>query len=156
DLGLRITNISDKPVALAINDVIRLRLISADGEKTGMNSGRRELPKPNLPVTLAPGDSWTWRANAWLAWSGGDRATLQLRGQDGRGVAGFWWFDTMKQKKYRLSVEYANSNAKQGDVDLWVGGAITKEVEFEIVPWQRRPRPGPAVVEGLSFEALVP
>jgi uncharacterized protein (TIGR03067 family) len=64
---------------------------------------------------------------------GGDRRTLQLGGPDGHGVSGAWWFDTMKQRKYQLTIEYENTNPKQDDVPLWEGKATTGEVAFEIV-----------------------
>jgi uncharacterized protein (TIGR03067 family) len=146
DLGLRVTNVSDKPVALSVNDVISIRLVSLAGERTGMNRGRDGLPRPKPPVMLQPGDSWRWRSGARLVRAGGDRSTIQLEGPDGRGVAGFWWFAAMKEGKYRLSIEYANSNARQGEVALWVGKATTKEVEFEIGPGaNREPGEKPAV-----------
>src|SRR5262249_35804273 len=41
-LGLRVTNISDKPVNLAVNDVITPRLVSLDGETTELQSRRKD------------------------------------------------------------------------------------------------------------------
>jgi hypothetical protein len=82
-------------------------------------------------VLLAPGASWTWQAQATLSWTM-DRATLQLSGPDGRGVAGVWSFTTLKEGKYRLFIEYANNRLKQDDVEVWVGTATTAKVEFEI------------------------
>jgi RNA polymerase sigma factor (sigma-70 family) len=133
DLGLKVVNVSDKPVSLSINNVIRLRLDSRDGESNRMQSGRDGKPKPQPPVTLAPGGTWTWRSGADLHWVGGDRTTLQLYGPDGRGVAGFWSFGTMKQKKYWLTIEYENTNPNQDGVPLWVGKATPKEVAFEVL-----------------------
>jgi hypothetical protein len=52
----------------------------------------------------------------------------------GCGVAGSWSFTTLKEGKYRMAIEYSNSDPKQGDVSLWVGKATTAEVELEIVP----------------------
>jgi RNA polymerase sigma-70 factor (ECF subfamily) len=145
DLGLRVTNVSDKPLALSGFDVIRPRLYAAGGKELEMNSGRNGLPRPPAPAVLAPGASWTWRPEARLEWAAGDISILLLRGPDGRGVDGSWWF-TVKEGKYRLAVEYANSNARQNDVSLWVGRATTKEVEFEIVTRENRePGEKPAV-----------
>jgi hypothetical protein len=50
----------------------------------------------------------------------------------GDAVAGAWWFGTMAQKKYWLTIEYENANPKQDDVPLWVGKATPEEVVFEI------------------------
>jgi RNA polymerase sigma factor (sigma-70 family) len=132
DLALRVTNVSDKPLALGTFDVIRPRLYTADGKELRMDGGRDGLPKATPPAMLAPGASWTWRAEANLRWMK-DRNTLQLDGPDGRGVAGFWSFPVGKEGKFRFAVEYANSNAKQGDVALWVGKGTTEQVDFEIV-----------------------
>src|SRR5262249_32579153 len=60
-------------------------------------------------------------------------SALRLHGPDGRGVPGAWFF-SLKAGKYRLAVEYANSNPRQDNVPLWVGTARTEEVEFEITP----------------------
>src|SRR5262249_19642554 len=64
DLGLRVTNISDKPLALSTFDVIRPRLYTADGQELRMDGGRDGQPRPTPPVRLAAGASWTWRAQA--------------------------------------------------------------------------------------------
>jgi hypothetical protein len=137
DLGLQITNVSDKPVTIRVNDVIRPRLVSEDGEATGLQLGRDGTPRPKPPVTLEPGASWTWRPEARLAWVGGDRSTLHLHGPDGHGVPGFWSFGTIKQRKYRLSIEYTNKAREQDGVALWVGSATTREVELEVVAQQQ-------------------
>jgi RNA polymerase sigma factor (sigma-70 family) len=148
-LGLRVANVSDKPVALSVNDVISLRLVSPDGEQMEMNSRRKDTPKRQPPALLRPGKAWTWQPDARLEWSGGDRRVLTLSGPDGRGIAGAWSFSPVKQGKYRLAVEYANSNARDGDAALWVGKAATKEVEFEIVPRENRePGEKPAAKPG--------
>jgi RNA polymerase sigma-70 factor (ECF subfamily) len=132
-LGLRITNVSDKPLTISVSDVIRPWIFNTvDGLKLGAALGRDGKPKPLPPVTLAPGKSWTWQPRAVLDRTT-DRATLRLSGPDGVGVPGFWSISTLKMGKHRLSIAYDNSNAKQGDVPLWVGKATTKEVEFEIV-----------------------
>jgi RNA polymerase sigma factor (sigma-70 family) len=133
DLGLRVTNVSDKPVALCTSDVIEPRLVTADGKEVRLDRGRDGEPRPLPPAMLAPGASWTWQAQANLCWAK-DATTLRLYGPDGRGVAGFWSFAPLKEGKYRLAIEYANSNPKQDDVSLWVGKATTEEVAFEIVP----------------------
>jgi RNA polymerase sigma factor (sigma-70 family) len=132
DLGLRVTNVSDKPLALSTFDVIRPRLYTADGKELRMDGGRDGQPRPTPPAILAAGASWTWRAQANLRWMK-DRNTLMLDGPDGHGVAGFWSFSPLKEGKYRFAVEHANSNARQDDVALWVGKAATEKVDFEIV-----------------------
>jgi hypothetical protein len=134
DFELRVTNVSDKPLALRTFDVIRPRLYTADGKELGMEVGRNGTPRPWSPELLAPGASWKWfQHQVLLGWTK-DRATLRLAGPDGRGVAGSWSFTTLKEGKYRLAIEYSNSDPKQGDVSLWVGKATTNEVQFEIVP----------------------
>jgi uncharacterized protein (TIGR03067 family) len=132
-LGLRVKNVSDKPLTIAVFDVIRLWLIDpASGKRWGADIGRDGSPKPLAPVALAPGASWTWQPRARLD-ATTDRAKRFLHGPDGLGVAGFWSFGTLTAPRYRLVIEYANSNPKQGDVPLWVGKATTKEVEFALV-----------------------
>src|SRR5262249_55438149 len=130
DLGLRVTNVSGKPLALSTFDVIRPRLYAADGKELRMDCGRNASPRPTPPAPLAPGASWTWRPEARLTLTQ-DGSTLRLHGPDGRGVPGAWFF-SVKAGKYRLAVEYANSNPTQDNVPLWVGTARTAEVEFEI------------------------
>ncbi len=157
DLGLRVTNVTDKPVALSTFDVIRPRLYTAGGKELVMDGGRNGSPRPSPPVVLAPGASWTWRPEARLEWAAGDISILLLRGPDGRGVAGSWWF-TLKEGKYRLAVEYANRSPKQGDVSLWVGKAVTREVEFEIVTQENREsreKPAAEPAEGVVKDDLV-
>jgi RNA polymerase sigma factor (sigma-70 family) len=141
DLGLRVTNVTDKPIALRSFDVIRPQLYAVSGKRVarvGLDMGRDGTPKPTPPAMLEPGASWTWEPKATLSWSN-DRAALRLSGPDGRGVPGFWMFGPLSITegflgfRYRLAVEYANDSAKQGDVALWTGKATTAEVEFEIL-----------------------
>jgi RNA polymerase sigma factor (sigma-70 family) len=142
-LGLRITNISDKPLTISVFDVILPWIVNTvDGVKLGAELRRKDTPKHLPPVTLAPGKSWTWQPRARLDRTT-DRATLRLSGPDGLGAPGGWSISTLKVGKHRLSIAYHNSNAKQGDVPLWVGKATTKEVEFEIVE-NREPGEKPA------------
>jgi RNA polymerase sigma factor (sigma-70 family) len=131
DLGLRVTNVADKPVALATSDVIRPRLFTEGGTELKIVQGRDGKPPPTPPTLLWPGASWTWGPEARLGWT--KTSTLQFWGPDGHGVPGFWSFDGLKAGKYRLVVEYTNRNARQGDVDLWVGTAATAEAKFELV-----------------------
>jgi RNA polymerase sigma factor (sigma-70 family) len=130
-LGLRVTNVSDKPVNLAVNDVIELRLVAPDGKQMEPNLRRKDTPKRQPPVPLRPWETWTWRPDTRLEWAARDSSVLLLGGPDGRGILGAWSF-TVKQQRYRLAIEYANNNAREGDATLWVGKATTKEVEFEI------------------------
>src|SRR5262249_20856452 len=69
DLGLRVTNVSDKPLALSTRDVIRPRLYRVDGkegkEEVGIDirwTGASSVATP--PARLAPGASWTWETRA--------------------------------------------------------------------------------------------
>jgi hypothetical protein len=157
DLGLRVTNVSGKPLAIRTFDVIRPRLYTADRREVGIDIGRHVLPKPTPPALLAPGASWTWQPRAALSWTT-DRATLRLSGPDGRGVAGVWYFTTLKEGKYHLAIEYTN-DPKQCDVSLWVGKATTNEVAFEIVAQVdalAKPPEQAASEPQLKLEALVP
>jgi RNA polymerase sigma factor (sigma-70 family) len=134
-LGLRVTNVSDKPLGLATFDVIRPRLYFVSGKRVvevEMGSRRKDTPRLTPPVTLAPGASWTWSPEARLSWTS-DRSALQLSGPDGHGIVGAWSFVTLKEGTYRLAVEYENNNPRQDDVALWVGKATTNELEFKIV-----------------------
>src|SRR5262249_27434749 len=116
DLGLRVTNVSGKPLALCTLDVIRPRLYRVDGkEEVGIDirwDGSSRIPWP--PAMLAPGASWTWETRATFSWTT-DRSSLQLRGPQCQGVAGAWSFTTLKEGKYRLAIEYSNSDPKQGE-----------------------------------------
>jgi RNA polymerase sigma factor (sigma-70 family) len=160
DLGLRVTNVSDKPVTIAVSGVIRPWVYNTvDGRKLGASLAQDGTLRALPPVTLAPGGSWTWRPRAKLDWTM-DRATLRLSGPDGLGVPGFWSITTLKVGKHCLFVDYANSNAKQGDVPLWVGKATTEEARFEIVPAEQREAPvleaSKSVVRNdVDFQAVV-
>jgi RNA polymerase sigma factor (sigma-70 family) len=136
-LGLRITNVSDKRVTIAVFDVISLWVFNTvDRTRLEPSTRRKDTPRVLPPVTLAAGASWTWQPRATLDRTS-DRATLRLSGPDGLGVLGAWSITTLKMGKHRLTIEYANRNAKQGDTPVWVGKATTKEVEFEIVAADR-------------------
>src|SRR5262249_42303067 len=131
DLGLRITNLSDKVVTINVSDVIRPWIFNGvDGGKLGASIGRDGKPVPLSPVTLAPGASWTWQPRAKLDVTT-DRATLRLSGPDGLGVPGFWWITTLKVGKHRLGIDYANVATKQSGIPLWTGKVTTEEAEFE-------------------------
>jgi RNA polymerase sigma factor (sigma-70 family) len=135
EIGLRVTNVTDKPLALRTFDVVRPRLYFVSGKRVvplDMECGRNGTPKPTPPAVLQPGASWTWRPGARLGWTK-DGTALRLHGPDGRGVAGVWWF-TLSQGRHRLTIEHANTNAKQDDVGLWVGTATTDEATFEVGP----------------------
>jgi hypothetical protein len=133
DLGLRITNVSDQPLTISTFDVIRPRLYTADGKEVQVSIGRNGMPRPTAPATLAPGASWTWQPKARLSFTREGGQWL-LDGPDGRGVSGVWAFLSLQEGKYRLSLEYANAEPKQGDASLWVGRATTENVEFDLVP----------------------
>jgi RNA polymerase sigma factor (sigma-70 family) len=133
NLGMRVTNVSDKPVTLPVWDVIVPTVFNTvDGRKLTPDYRRKDMPRVVPPVTLAPGKSWTWQPRATLSLSQ-DRATLQLSGPDGLGVAGAWSISTLKVGKHRLSVQYSNAKPREGETALWVGKVTTEEAEFEIV-----------------------
>jgi hypothetical protein len=153
DLGLRVTNVSGKPLVLATFDVIHLRLFTAQGKEVGMEARRKDTPKRTPPVMLAPGASWTWQPQAKLSWTT-DRATLELGGPDGRGVAGSWSFTTLKEGKCRLVIEYSNNIPRQGETALWVGKA-RNEVAFEIAVKQDQQTMSNAVrVADVDFQVV--
>src|SRR5262249_5864251 len=65
--GLQVTNVSDRPLALATFDVLRPRLYRVDGEtvtELQMTSRRKDTPRPTPPALLRPGPSWSWRPEA--------------------------------------------------------------------------------------------
>ena len=132
ELGLRVANVSDKPLTVWTDDAARPRLTTADGKELNPDVHlRRDLRKIGLPVTLAPGESWTWRPAASLQWTN-DRSTLMLSGPLG-GDAGDWSFTTLHPGKYRLVIQYASTTTKYVDIPVWAGKAETEPVEFEIV-----------------------
>jgi RNA polymerase sigma factor (sigma-70 family) len=132
DLSLRVTNVSDRPLSLWVNDSLNLRLSTPEGkEPLKPDVGRDGTPKAKPPVKLAPGDSWTFRLDARLQVAA-DGAKLVLWGPDGHGVGGFWSFGKLHPGKYSLIVGYSNSVAKQDDTSLWTGSAQADPVDFEI------------------------
>jgi hypothetical protein len=133
DLRLRVTNVSNsKPITICTFDVIRPRLVTAEGKELLPDlRGRKDTPKVTPPKTLAAGESWSWRPTATLSCVN-DRAALTLSGPDERGVGGAWSFTGLHPGKYRLIVEYGNANAKDGDLPVWSGKATTEAVDFEI------------------------
>jgi RNA polymerase sigma factor (sigma-70 family) len=131
NLGMRIVNVSDKPITVWVSDVIRPRLFTADGVEMKADIGRDGTPRPKPPETLSPGESWMWRPDASLSWAP-DRMILTLSGPDGRGVGGFWAFPDLHPGKYRLIVSYSSTTTKYIDIPVWAGKAATESVEFEI------------------------
>jgi hypothetical protein len=124
DLGLRLTNHSDKTLKFNLADTIRPVLKSADGTSIKASGGRRETT-PVAPVVLAPGKSETvhWGARAELL---PDGKSFRLSWTDGTGM--HWWFNSGAAGRYLLSFEYENTDG-QG---FWTGKAMTESVELEI------------------------
>jgi hypothetical protein len=133
-LKLRVTNVSEQRVTLALYDAIRPRLYRVGRKRMVeffMDGGRDGTPGGPLPVTLAPGATWTWEPEARLSWAMDGRA-MNMHGPDGHGVAGYWHFHPLTEGRYCLTIEYTNNNPKNGEVSLWVGTAKTDVVEFDI------------------------
>jgi hypothetical protein len=149
NLGLRVTNISGKPLALRTFDVIRPRLYAVSGKRVAevkIDIGRDGEPKPSLPALLAPGASWTWEPQATLTWTN-DRKALRAGGSDGRGVGGAWGFTPCSppQRNSRGSGIASPSSTptacRRKTTCARVGTATTDEVAFEIAVWMARRRP---------------
>src|SRR5262249_31376206 len=94
ELKVRVTNVSERRVTLALYDAIRPRLYRVGRKRTVeyfMDGGRDGTPAGPLPVTLAPGETWTWEPEARLSWAM-DGQAMNMHGPDGRGAPGFWSF----------------------------------------------------------------
>ncbi len=148
ELGLRVTNISDKEedfsltnldaasLALPTQDALQWRgaaslaLSREDGEILPCRydcSGSSPAGYASLGAGKdATVPYWTVPYNGRLAWSD-DAKTMRLSGTDDS--RSHWWFDGLRPGKYLLTVEYENTKAGA----YWQGKVKTEPVDFEIV-----------------------
>ena len=142
-LGLKVTNRTEKVVQINLFDTVQIVLKDATGRSLPIQGGRDRTTYPD-PRILAPAEAGTIARNASLEWlKNGDG--LRIIGRDGTG--GIWYIDGLKAGKYALSFEYENTEQMVRDlpnrpaphaIDLkagpyWYGKVKTKEAEVEIV-----------------------
>lgn len=137
DLGLRVTNRTDKPLPFNLFDTVWVRMNNAAGKALQMDGGRngtRRLP----PLLVEVGKSQTVSRKAKLVW-GNDRASLRLIGYDGTG--GVWYFDALGPGKYTIRFDCENTQEapvpQPGEAPAppyWIGQATTQPVTIEILP----------------------
>ncbi len=129
DLGLRITNISDKP--LTFYNVARLRVTTADG---------KELPGKFAPAIYArlapqtiavdPDKDLTPFFDASLQWTpDGKKLQLNITDYSGNHLS----YEDVKPGKYLLTAEYGMGKSSDPTIPFWTGTVKTGPVDFEIV-----------------------
>ena len=126
DLGLRITNRSNRAVGFNRFDTVSMTLSNADGAVLRMDGGRN-APRASEPVSelLEPGESFVIDRSARLAWRA-DGRTMRLIGSDGFG--GVWYFDGLRRGTWRVQFVYENRRGKIGSgYSVWTGKAVTWE-----------------------------
>lgn len=141
EVGLRLTNRTDKLVAFNLFDTLVPVLASADG-KTYKLTGGRDGTKPPKPLSIAPGKTETVTRRGMLAWFP-KPDILSVNIPDGAG--GGLGFEGLKPGRYRLRFKVENTQKHLDDFlrfhpvkdldakSFWVGNANTNEVEFELV-----------------------
>src|SRR5262249_261665 len=140
DVGFRLGNRGDKPLAFNLFETLRPALKSADG-KTVERGEVRKRTAPPPPVVVGPGKTETIVRQARLVWTGPGKTMSSII----PGVSdGAWQFGGLVPGKYLLSFEYDNSEEllaqflrhrptvlEEGQ-SFWTGKVVTNDVEFEI------------------------
>jgi RNA polymerase sigma factor (sigma-70 family) len=146
DLGLRVTNATDKALTFKLTDAVWPVLKTADGKELRMSRGR-EVTGPCPPIAVDAGASADVSRDCDLQRPEGE-TDLRLSGPDATGF--LWCFDGLKPGKYALSFRYQNDDPGT-DQAFWVGKATTEEVTFEILDDRNDWRP--ARLQGREFTA---
>lgn len=123
NIGLRISNRSDKDFTFDLADALRVSLKSADGAE--LVSGpvpRRFLAKP---LKVAAGKSETVTLPTALSHT---RIGYVCLGLDS-GAGWYWLTQDVLPGKYRLSLSFEN---KQKGNDAWLGKMQTETLEIEV------------------------
>ncbi|WP_083625002.1 hypothetical protein [Planktothrix serta] len=141
-LGLRITNQSQKPVRFTRYDTLFPLLLEPNGQRLQLGGGRNWSASPGVSdcPLLQPQESVTFFLDARLFWQDN---LLRLEWADGFG--GIWFFDDLKPGTYRIALGYSNSStpvlwAYDPEIktfrkltDLWRVPVATPLVEFRLV-----------------------
>jgi hypothetical protein len=124
NIGLRLSNKSDKDVTFDLADTLRIGLKSADNKE--LVSGA--VPKRFVakPIKVAAGKSETVRLPAHLFHT---RVRLVCLGLD-TGVGYEWLTQDIPPGKYRLCLYYENN--QKGD-DIWHGKVQTESLEIQVM-----------------------
>ena len=125
DLGLRITNRSNRAVRFNRLDTVSMTLSDPDGAVLRMDGGRN-APRAAETVSnlLAPGESLVIERSAKLLWLP-DGSALRLIGSDGFG--GVWYFDGLRRTTWEFRIAYENLRAQIGSrTSVWTGKAVTR------------------------------
>jgi hypothetical protein len=138
ELGLKVTNNSDKPIQFNVFDTISISLKDANGKEARARFMRDSTFVPPA-LTINKGDAALVFRDATL-----DGATLS--GQDGSG--GVWTIDGVKPGTYTLLIRYACDEKAWAPlknrratavvdpkaVPFYVGTATTKDLAIEVTP----------------------
>jgi hypothetical protein len=127
-IQLRVTNTTDKDVHFLIWEQPTVELTTADGKKLEWGYGRNGTA-PVMFMLVEAGKSRMFSRTATLYGRVGDTFP-RVEGRDNSG--GLWYYTGIGPGKYKLTVAYANKQAKGNDLDLWVGKVVTEAVEVEI------------------------
>jgi hypothetical protein len=136
-LALRITNRTDKAVALELGTTVYVCLKDAAGKELpvfGGQDGEAALPPP---LVVAPGNSGDIPRPGYLSLRREqDGGPLRLWGADETGF--FWDYKNLKPGRYSVEIRYENAAKKTASVGssgapLWTGKAVTKPLAVEIV-----------------------
>jgi hypothetical protein len=133
NLGLRLTNHTDKDLSFNLFDTILPRFETADGQQRWVGEAERSATRPAEPVSIPARKSVTLSRPAVLKWSE-DGKTLLLVGGDGSG--GTWIMGELRPGMHRLSFNYDNKEQKvkffNNAQPFWVGVADSAAAEVEI------------------------
>jgi hypothetical protein len=171
EVGLVVTNPTDKALLFNLFETLRPGLKSADGKPIAGVGIRKKTFVP-APLLAGPGKSETLLRQAHLGWQP-DGKDLSLAVPDGAG--GTWYFEGLTPGKWLLHFEYEDTNEtlafflrqcpqwKEQPLAFWGGKVTTKDVEVEITPpptekgeTKARGREGKAVrVNGVDFQAVM-
>jgi hypothetical protein len=141
ELGLRITNKSEKPLTFGryggSDEMPIAEMMGADGKALQRNLLevlRHSGPQESAFALVQPGKSVKFLLDAGLFW---ERGTLRLGGKDGHG--GGWFFDDLKPGRYQVRIVYESKDASvtlkpSGKVlkDIWTGRIETPLVEVSL------------------------
>lgn len=137
NLGLRISNKTNKPLRFSRFDTLWVEMVRPDGKSLRRGGGRDGTfgkVEADCPL-VKPGESVTFIIDAALFWQGNE---LRLSGSDGFG--GLWLLHDLKPGPYKVRVRYQNdrpafetSPPRQAVLDgVWTGEVDTPFVEVTL------------------------
>ena len=135
-LALRVTNRTDKAVALELGSAASVCLKDAAGKELPLFSGQDGTAALPPPLVVAPGKSGDIPRTGRLR-RDRDEAPLRVWGADETGF--FWDYKNLKPGRYSVEIRYENaarattSTAGPSAAPMWTGKAVTKPLAVEIV-----------------------